>query len=113
MKINAWEALANKYADANVTKKPQTAGNLPEKLEKNHKNLDASDRNERFRPGGGPPTAAVPHLQPAVPNLQPFPYLQPLQIIQSLKPLVTFSRDDDDADPHDKINPFLVSYLRN
>ena len=59
-KENAWEALANMYADANVTK---TAGSLLEKKhleKKKHKNVDASDRKERFQTGGGPPPAVVP-----------------------------------------------------
>ena len=69
------------------------------KLEKMHKNLDASDRNERFRTGGGPPPAAVPDD----------PIAQTVGDIleRRLDPLP--NPYDDDADPHDKTHHFLVS----
>ena len=74
-KENAWELLANKYADANVTKRTHKQLEVCWKNLKKHINLDASDRKERLRMGGGP-------------------HLQPFQMIQSLKPLVTLSRED-------------------
>ena len=37
------------------------------------------------------------------------PHLQPFQMIQSLKPFMTYPYDDD-VDPHDKTHPFFVSY---
>ena len=79
---------------------PAKCWKLAGKLEKKHKTLDASNtcRKERFRTGVGPSP-------------------QSFQMIQSLRPLVTFSREPtpyyDDVDHHDKTHPFLVSYLRN
>ena len=75
---------------------------LARKTWKKHKNLDDSDRKERFRPGCGAPAAFPddPIAQTVVDILQrrfdplPNPY-------------------DDVAVPHDKTHPFLVSYLRN
>ena len=57
-KENAWEALANKYADANVTKRTrkQLEACWKKKIKK-HKNLDASDKKDRFRTDGGPPNS--------------------------------------------------------
>ena len=86
---NSW-----RLAEENLKKK---------KKKKKHKNLDASDRKERFRTGGGPPPAGVPDD----------PIAQTVgDILQRrFKPLS--NPYDDDADPHDKTHHFLVTYLRN
>ena len=72
---------------------------------KQHKSLDASDRKERFRTGGGLPPAAVP-VHPIAQTVG--------DILQRrFDPLP--NPYDDDADPYDTDNthPFLVCYLRH
>ena len=61
-KENAWETLANKYVDANVTKRThkQLGACWKNLKKKTYKNIDASDRKELFRTGGGPPPVDVP-----------------------------------------------------
>ena len=76
---------------------PANSWKLAEKKKQQQKNLDASDRKERFRTGGGPPPAAVPDD----PIAQIFGDILQRRFDPLLNPY------DDDADPH----PFLVSYL--
>ena len=100
-KENAWDAIANKYADANVTKRTRKQLKACwKKREKNtHKNLDASDRKEWFRTSSGP--AAVPDD----------PIAQTIGDILQRRSDPLPNPYDDDADPHDKTHPFLVSYI--
>ena len=92
-KENACEALANKYADLMPPRGARTAESLLEKVEKSTKTYMPQTR---FQTGGGPP--------------------QPFQMIKSLKPFVTFSREDCyqtrmmmTRNPHDKTHSFKKS----
>ena len=105
-KENAWDALANKYADANVTKRTRKQLEAcwkkiekKKKKKKKHRTLHASDRKEWFRTGGGP--VAVPDD----------PIAQTVGDILQRRFGPLPNPYDDDADSRDKKHPFLLSYL--
>ena len=70
--------------------------------QKKHKNLDASDRKERFRTGRGPVAVPDDPIAQTVGDI----------LQRRFDPLP--NPYDDDADPRDKTHPFLLSaYVRN